>query len=341
MGNHTRAVHTLVQPHLDFSFKPNADGTYTASIAALKDPCGTDAMIPFLEYIKKNQGQLESLLNPLRTGGKLSMASDTSVALNATVGGETNLKGKLSGGTSDLDKATIGRADGSLGAGGKLSGNAGFSITFKLSPNFAALDPKIEANMQRALHDKTDQMCLDWANACSKTGATIKLSDGNTIKVSPKVIEEYIHSRQPKQWRGVPYTQSDAGPTETLASTSGLDAPNHPFHHMYNDTLNKLSAMPAQPGDRQTPETLAAALTLSAANAGFDPSKPIQIAAGKQENTLFAVQGDWTNPASKSAVIDTQHPKVPTPEDIAQKQTINSTEVPQISAIERSGPLRA
>jgi hypothetical protein len=133
---------------------------------------------------------------------------------------------------------------------------------------------------------------------------------------------------------------SDAGNHSSEQVANGLDSPTHPYHKMYTDALGKLEQMSPRPGGDPAPQELAGALVHSAANAKFDPAKPIEIVAGTKENTLFAVQGELTSPASKSAMIDTANLKPPTTEQVAQMQPPAQPEPQQVAALDRASPVR-
>lgn len=343
MSQEKRAVDQLVKPELDIVFKRNNDGTYSVTIPLSKS--ASDAEIPMLRYVEKNMENLKGTVeNVLVTKGVPHSVSNIPVALNGEVGGKVSGNGNLGAETSEVERVTIGGAKGGLGGEAEISGKVGGSIKFELQPGKPGLDEKTQESMQKLLDEKVDALCLRWAEN-HKNGTSVPAADGTKLTVSPEVVQNYIdtHSKSVKIpsvddiFKGVkdaiPFLHSDAGAAPAVASASGLAAPDHPFHRMYSEAAGKLA-------DRPGSETLAAALTVSAANAGFDPAKPIHLAAGNQGDTVFAIQGDPSSPASKSVMVDAANPKAPSPEQVAQLQSANGQEQPQM-AVERSGPARA
>ena len=342
MSQEKRPVETLVKPELDVVFKPNADGTYSVTIPLSKS--ASDAEIPMLRYIEKNMENLKGTLeNVLVTKGVPHSVSNIPVSLNGEVGGKIGGNGNIGAETSEVERVTIGGAKGGLGGAAEISGKVGGSIKFELQPGKPGLDEKTQASMQKLLDEKVDALCLRWAQI-NKNGTSVPAADGTKLTVSPNVVQNYIdsHSQTVKVPSvdaviksvkdAIPFLHSDAGAAPAVAA-AGLAAPEHSFHRMYSEAAGKL-------GDRPGSETLAAALTVSAANAGFDPAKPIHIAAGNHGDSVFVIQGDPSSPASKSVMVDVANPKAPTPEQVAQLQSVNGPEQPQMAA-ERSAPSRA
>ena len=347
MSQEKRPVATLAKPELDVVFKPNKDGTFSITIPVSKS--NSDAEIPMLRYIEKNMENLKGTLeNVLVTKGVPHSISNIPVEFHGEVSGKVGGSGQLGGETSEVERVTVGSVKGGLAGETEISGKIGGSIKFELQPGKPGLDENTQAQMQKLLDEKVDALCMRWAEN-NRNGTSVPAADGTKLTISPEVVQQYIdtHSQSVKVpsiddiMKGVikamPFQHSNTADTPTVAAASELASPDHSFHRMYTDATSTLEGMARTNG--ASPETLAAALTLAAANAGFDPAKPVQITPGRQENTFFAVQGDPESPASKSVMVNAATATPPTAEQIALMPT--GGDALQAVTSERSGPTRA
>ncbi len=358
----TVTIHELKQPKLQVNFAPKEDGTFIVSIS--DTGLGSNGRLPMVTALMENKQAQESLVgairNELLADGSPGHISKVSVNISGERGGNSSHGGEIGGGGKVKQVVDVSAGiNGESGTNGKLVGG----IQFDYTPGKGGPSMETQKRMQEIVDKRVDEFCLDWA-INNPNGAQIPRSNGTKLLVTSEAATNYVADelgmpRMPKinpadlngsledagKWiqdtlrKAGKVSVNDDSPAAPDRLASGVDAPSHPYHRMYADLAGKLGEMTPQQRSGQAPDTLAAALTLSAADAKFDPAKPVEIIPGKFENSLFAVQGDPSSPASKSAMIDTANPKMPTAEQVAQLQSVDGPEQPQI-AIERSGPSR-
>lgn len=354
MSEKDKPVKDLSRPDLFLEFKRNQDGSYSVSIPLSKS--GNENEIPLLRVTEKNLRPLQAALNnALLQEGVPTKVGKINVDISGEIGGKASLGGDIKGESGELERIAAGKVSGGINAGGEISGKLGGNLKLEITPGSKGLSPEIQEKLRQVLDTNADRIYNKWIDdTITRGGARIPLGDGSTLSIGADAAQKYkqIHNPEPtfnpgKIFDGMNKVidtfkkSSDAGSGPTQVAANGLESPGHPYHRMYSDAAAKLGEMGSQTGSQHAPETLAAALTLSAANAKFDPSKPIEIMPGKLENTLFAVQGDPSSPASKSAMIDTANPKSPTAEQVAQLQSQNTAQEQQIGAVGHTGPTRA
>ncbi len=357
----TISITELKKPQLQLNFTPQDNGTFNVSI--VDTGLGGNDRLPMLIALMKNKEALAGIVkNELVADGSPGRFSTIGVNLMGERGGSSNHGGEIGGDGKVKNVVDVSAGlNGESATNGKINGG----IQFTYTPGSAGLSRERQGELKEILNDHVDKFCLDWATSHYKGANNIELDKSTKLKVTSEAATNYVADelgmpRMPKinsadlngsleetgKWiqdtlrKAGKVSVNDDSPAAPDRLASGLDAPSHPYHRMYTDLAGKLGEMTPQQRSGQAPDTLAAALTLSAADAKFDPAKPVEIIPGKFENSLFAVQGDPSSPASKSAMIDTANPKMPTAEQVAQLQSANGQEQPQI-AIERSGPARA
>ena len=354
-------IHELKQPQMQVNFIDKNDGTFTIKI--VDQAFGGNNRLPMLTALMKNEDALAGIIkNELIAGGSPGHFSKFDVSLFGERGGSATHGGEIRGGGN----VKLGEVSAGVNGESTTNGKLASGIQFDYTPSHAGPSRERQAQLQEILKDHVDRFCLDWA-INNPTGANnIRPDNSISLKVTSQAVSNYvadelgfprppINPADPEKSRdyhvkfiqemirkaGGMMSDNDIGGAAPGQVISGLDSPSHPHHKMYADLAGKLGEMTTQQRNGQTPETLAAALTLSAANAKFDPVKSVEIMPGKFENTLFAVQGDPSSPASKSAMIDTANPKIPTADQLEQMKSQQSAPQQQIAALERAGLSRA
>ncbi len=336
-------VEHLRKPDLDLEFKRNADGTYRVGIPLSES--GNPDEIPLLRVAEKNLGKLQAAVNnALLEEGIPTKLGKINAEVSGELSGKTTLGGEINGESGKALSLTAAKVNGVVNGEGEIGGKIAGNLKMEIQPGTSGLSGELQTRLQGVLDRKCDEIYGNWVeDMAGRGGALIDLGPGQpSLKVTPGALSDYMEENKSmvEKFKGI-FKSTDAGHDTPERIAGGFEAPNHPYHRMYNDTNGKLGEMAPQLGGQHATETLAAALTLSAANAKFDPTKPIEIVAGRHENTLFAVQGDPTCPASKSAMIDIANLKTPTAEQVSQLQSQNTPEPQQIAALERNGPSRS
>lgn len=322
MGGNTRSIDHLTTPDINLNFRRNEDGTYSVTIPTNRS--GNESQYPLLQALMKDKETLQGAIeNVLLADGVPYQISPFKFNLSGESGGKLTGGGEVGGGGKVKGIVDLsGKLDGAAEAGGKVAGG----VEFQLELGRGGLSMERQGKLQDLLDSNVEAFCLQWAKDHPK-GTSIPLPGGDVLKVPAKVVEQYIEAHDPQKKAeklledlrdGMkklnPFAGADAG------AAVGFASPEHPYHRMYIDALTRIGEMTPRPGGDQKPETLAAALVQSAAESRFDPDKPIVVANGRESTTLFAIQGDPGDPASRRVHIDASAPVVPTAERIAQLQ---------------------
>lgn len=342
MGGSTRSVDHLTTPDLNLNFHRNDDGTYSVTIPTNRS--GNDSQYPMLQALMKDREGLQGAIENVLIADGVPYRIQP-IKINAS--GEVN--GKLGGG---IEAGGGGKVKGVVDASGKLQGatevggKVGGGIEFQIELGRSGLSMERQQKLQDLLDRNVDAFCLQWAKDHPK-GTSITLPNGDVLKVPEKVIDQYVQANDPQKKAekliedvrdGLkklnPFSDAGAG------AAAGFADAGHRYHGMYRDTLTQLDPLSGK-FDGRAAGDVAAALVAGAASAGFDPQKPITVAGGTREGTVFVIQGDPSSPASRSAMVDTANLQVPDAAQIARLQAPAAAEAPQLDAQRQGGPARA
>lgn len=345
-------IKQLQKPEIDVAFDPNPDGSY--SVRVVIGGGNSLSQTPLREVAIKHIRNLEAAVkNELLTEGVSFRPNKLAGELSGEAGAKGNIGGKAQGGINgEVEPGKIAKlgvkAHGGLNGSGEastgveLDGKLGFKLSFDIHPGRNGLPRELKDRVEAVLHEKSDRIFNDWAKTqLAEGGARVPSGNGkDVIEINKQVLQDYVDSQKPGLQRVLDKLRSDAGPTIEDATNTGFADAGHRYHGMYRDALAQLDPLSGKLDGRAAGD-VAAALVAGAANAGFDPQKPITVAAGTREGTVFAIQGDPSSPASRSAMVDTANLQVPDAAQIARLQAPAAAEAPQLDAQRQGGPARA
>lgn len=164
---------------------------------------------------------------------------------------------------------------------------------------------------------------MKWAQeGIERGGVTYQVKDGQKIHYSVADLELVKEKASEAANRGFNSITANSGGTlpdnpreavamvdkflqqkQATAAGPNLDDTTHPYNKQYAQALQGLEGI-SQSGNASK-QDVAAALVKAGVDSGFNKDGPLAVVAGKQEGSVFAVQGEATNPASLRAKVDT------------------------------------